>query len=127
MLAFLVLCVAAGSLFADKVVLKQGQTLTGDIISDKPQQLILDIGVDVLVIPKDKILEFEYTKSYSVQAEPNEPNAIAIGPKQTDGLYSTSASQKTSIEKAVEAVAEAVVKVQTPAGLGSGFFINEDG
>jgi serine protease Do len=127
MLAFLVLCVAAGSLFADKVVLKQGQILTGDIISDKPQQLILDIGIDVLVIPKDKILEFEYTKSYSVQAEPNEPNAIAIGPKQTDGLYSTSASQKTSIEKAVEAVAEAVVKVQTPAGLGSGFFINEDG
>jgi len=126
-LVLFILCIAAGSLFADKVILKQGQILTGDIISDKPQHLVLDIGIDVLVIPKDKILESEYTKSYAVEAEPNEPNAISIGPKQTVGLYSTSISQKTSIEKAVEAVAEAVVKVQTPAGLGSGFFINEDG
>jgi serine protease Do len=114
-------------LFADRVVLKQGQVLTGDIISEKPQQLVVDIGLDVLVIPKDKILEYEYTKSYSIEAEPNVSKAITTGPKQTSQLYTVSNRQKTTIEKAVEAVSEAVVKVQTPAGLGSGFFINEDG
>ena len=128
MLAFLVLCISsAGDLFADRVVLKTGQVLTGDIISEKPQQLVVDIGVDVLVIPKDKILEYEYTKSYAIESEPNESKTIIAGPNQTGQLYTVSNRQKTTIEKAVEVVSEAVVKVQTPAGLGSGFFINEDG
>jgi serine protease Do len=35
--------------------------------------------------------------------------------------------KKTTIEKCVEAFSEAVVKVLSPAGVGSGFFINEEG
>jgi serine protease Do len=35
--------------------------------------------------------------------------------------------EKTTIEKCVDAFSEAVVMVSSPAGMGSGFFINEDG
>ncbi len=107
-------------LWADKVVLKQGQILTGDILSERPTQIIFDIGVQVLIIPKDKILEYEYTPVYSIESEPN---------KQTgkNQLYTVTDRQKMSIEKCVELVSEAVVKVSTPAGLGSGFFINKEG
>jgi serine protease Do len=42
-------------------------------------------------------------------------------------LYSTAKRKKTTIEKAVEQVAEAVVKVKSPTAMGSGFFINPDG
>ena len=107
-------------LYADKVVLKQGQILTGDILSERPTQIILDIGVEVLIIPKDKILEYEYTPLYSIESEPNKQN----GKGQ---IYTLTNRQKMSIEKCVELVSEAVVKVSTPAGLGSGFFINKDG
>ena len=111
----------APCLRADKVVLKQGQTLTGDILSERPAQIILDIGVEVITIPKEKILEYEYTSSYSIDSEPNKS---ASGKGQ---IFYSSNRPKMSIEKCVEIVSEAVVKVSTPAGLGSGFFINKEG
>jgi serine protease Do len=46
---------------------------------------------------------------------------------ETDKLYRTAKLKKTTIEKCVDAVAEAVVKVSTPGDMGSGFFINEQG
>lgn len=121
----LLLCVlfAAGS-FADKVVLKKGQTLTGDILAEKQSELIMDVGVDVLVIPKDKILEYEYANTYLLE-EPNKADVNDSRPAER--LYTVGNRHKTTIEKCVDLVAEAVVKVSTPAGLGSGFFINEDG
>ena len=51
-------------LFADRIVLKEGQTLTGDILAEKETQLYLDIGLTVLTIPKEKILEYEYTAAF---------------------------------------------------------------
>ena len=42
-------------------------------------------------------------------------------------LYHTAELRKTTIERCVDAYSEAVVKVSSPAGMGSGFFINEDG
>lgn len=111
--------------FADKVVLKEGQTLTGDILAERRSELILDVGFEVLVIGKDKILEYEYSDSYLLETEPNnaDVNDVLSGKR----LYTVTERQKTSIEKCVDMVAEAVVKVSTPAGLGSGFFINKDG
>ncbi|GAG72541.1 unnamed protein product [marine sediment metagenome] len=82
------------------------------------------MGIEVLVIPKDKILEYEYTNTYLLE----EPNKTDVNDWQSaEQLYTVTSRQKTTIEKCVEMVAEAVVKVSTPAGLGSGFFINRDG
>ncbi len=126
---FFLFCVflfsSASATFADKVVLKKGQLLTGDILAEKQSELIMDVGVEILVIPKDKILEYEYTDTYLLEEEPNK--ADANGQKYAEQLYTVTSRQKTSIEKCAEMVSEAVVKVSTPAGLGSGFFINNDG
>ena len=116
---FVVICT---SLFcrADRIVLKQGQTLTGDILAEKETQLFVDIGVTVLTIPKEKILQYEYSKTI----EPAVPDSIGfegIDIPDTDKLYKTADLKKTTIEKCVETVAESVVKVSTPAGIGSGF------
>jgi len=40
---------------ADRIVLKEGQIITGKIILEKQTQLYVDIGISVLTIPKDKI------------------------------------------------------------------------
>jgi len=58
---------AVGVLSADTIILDGGQVIKGDILAEKPTQLIVDIGVTVLTIPKQKILEYEYTKTLDEQ------------------------------------------------------------
>jgi len=117
---------------ADTVVLKEGQTLTGKILLEKETQLYLDIGITVLTVEKEKILRYEYTKSLdAADADVNDvKNADAKPPgleHPQNRLYRTAKLKKKTIAQCAEAVSEAVVKVSSPAGSGSGFFINEHG
>jgi serine protease Do len=131
---FVILCFCA-LCRADRIVLKEGQTITGEILLEKQTTLYIDIGVTVLTIPKDKILKYEYTGGDEAEnadvndvnapdAEPGSQTSIAAG---SDRLYKTADLKRTTIEKCVDAVSEAVVKVSSPGGSGSGFFLNEDG
>ena len=115
--------------FGDTIVLKDGHTLTGDILLEKESQLYVDIGITVLSIPKDKILQYEYTGgAVGDDSDPNDPNNTpSPRAERSENLYMTADLPKTTIEKCVDAVSEAVVKVATAAGSGSGFFINENG
>jgi len=129
--------------FADTIVLKEGQTLTGDILAEKETQLIMDIGVTVLTIRKENILEYKYAETSKPGEEIADSNSVErIGEEKLDTerytlnadkrrpagqLYITTNLEKTTIEKCVDAVSEAVVKVSSPGGIGSGFFINEEG
>jgi serine protease Do len=127
---FVLLC--CGTLcFGDKIVLKEGQIITGKILVEKQTQLYVDIGITVLTIPKDKILEYSYGDTAEAQgANVNETHAEAeLQPSDNtpDRLYKTANLKKTTIEKSVDKVSEAVVKITSPGGTGSGFFINEDG
>ncbi|MHC4324904.1 MAG: S1C family serine protease [Planctomycetota bacterium] len=127
---FVLLCCCALG-FADRIVLKEGQIITGKILVEKETQLYVDIGITVLTIPKDKILEYKYGEK--LEAEDSDANdaGTAAAPqhveKVSNRLYKTASLKKTTIEKCVDAVSEAVVKVSCPGGSGSGFFINEDG
>lgn len=117
---------------ADTIILKKGQSLTGDILAEKENQLIVDIGVTVITIPKEKILQYEYTDNLEqddISTSGSGVDANKLQPQDdADGrLYHTADLKKTTIEKCVNAFSEAVVKVSTPAGMGSGFFINEEG
>jgi serine protease Do len=117
---------------ADTVVLKEGQSLTGDILVEKETQLIVDVGAAVLTIPKEKILEYEYTKNLEAgDIDVNDLGADANEPQSqrdvSGRLYHTADLKKTTIEKCVDAFSEAVVSVSSPAGMGSGFFLNEEG
>ncbi|MDO8302484.1 MAG: trypsin-like peptidase domain-containing protein [Sedimentisphaerales bacterium] len=112
---------------ADTIILQDGSSVTGTVLADKETQLVVDIGVTVLILPKDKIVEW--------RANAQEPNAAATAdvnepPAQQASdatLYHTGTVGQTSIEDCVQRFSEAVVLVSSPAGLGSGFFINENG
>ncbi|MHC4226957.1 MAG: S1 family peptidase, partial [Planctomycetota bacterium] len=129
--ALVLLCSNALCL-ADRIVLKEGQVITGDILVEKQTQLYVDIGITVLTIPKDKILRYEYAEAGDVdRGDANDletgPGKAAASTSGPDRLYKTADLKKTTIEKGVAAVSEAVVKISSPGGTGSGFFINEDG
>ena len=100
--------------------------MTGKILAEKDQLLYIDVGVDILAVPKEKVSKYEY----SSQAAPADARTAQDSnlPQPPPGrLYRTARLRKTTIEKCAETYSEAVVKVSSPAGMGSGFFINEDG
>lgn len=125
---FLVVLVSCVFCCGDTIILKEGQKLTGDILAEKETLIYVDIGIEVLKIPKEQILEYKYTEGVEAEAaDANEVRDRADTPVGRGQLYYGSSLEKTTIEKCVEAVCEAVVKVSSPAGMGSGFFINEQG
>jgi serine protease Do len=117
--------------FADRIVLKGGEIITGKILVEKQTQLYVDIGITVLTVPKDKILEYKYSDTSGAEdADANDVDSeTASQPVEnvSNHLYKTANLRKTTIEKCVDTVSEAVVKISSPGGTGSGFFINEDG
>jgi len=126
------LSATTNNLRADTVVLLEGQRLTGKILVEKDTQLYMDIGVTVLAIPKNEILMYEYAEGRSAgSTDANDANQPDTKPGElkvdSERLYRTADLQKTTISRSAEAVSPAVVKVSSPAGTGSGFFINEEG
>lgn len=118
---FLPAVVFCAACFGDVVVLKGGQRLTGDILAEKQTHLYVDVGFTVLAIPTEDVLDYEYDAN-AVELQAEGPWQRAAG-----RLYYTGQRAKKSIERCVEEVSQAVVKVSSPAGMGSGFFINEQG
>src|ERR1044072_2092260 len=118
-------CVSA--LAADTLQLKDNATITGRILSEKPDQIAIDIGYTVLVVPRaniEKISSGEKAESKETKNQP--PPAPA---KIKPGFFQGGRAGATdrTVREMVNELGEAVVQVRTPSGLGSGFFINEDG
>ncbi|MFK5985394.1 MAG: trypsin-like peptidase domain-containing protein [Pseudomonadota bacterium] len=102
-----------------KVDLSSGAIIQGQLLVEKTDSLIIDIGYDVISIPLDKVKNTSYKNTL------NSPDKTILKAK---GLYFESAEKKEhSVEKNVLRRAESVVKIHTPIGLGSGFIIRDDG
>jgi serine protease Do len=126
----LILCVSlllgGAILQAATVELKGKASVTGKILEEKKDLIIIDIGYTVLAIPKSQVVKLldENAKAAKAVAVAAVPEPVA-----ERGFYSTSIvpPQERSVRELVNELGEAVVQVRTPAGLGSGFFINPDG
>jgi len=131
----IVLCLLSPGALADRVVLSEGHVLTGDILAVKTDKIYLDIGITVLSIPRSEILEFERGDRADVESPPAEDaNDASIpsgkaepGDANSYSLYRTGDFKIKTIAQCVELVSEGVVRIVSPGGSGSGFFINEDG
>ena len=124
----LTVCVSARAVQSDTVQLKDNAAVVGKILEERHDQLVVDIGYTVLVIPRsdvEKILRGDSAKSLSRTAVSPKAAAELIKP----GFYSANgkAMPERSVRELVSQIGEAVVQVRTPSGLGSGFIINADG
>ncbi len=125
--ALLTILMICPNSFADTVILKNGGSIKGVILVEKKSELVVDIGITVLVIPKEKILKYEY-EDKAQATQPGKPTGKVEQAEPQDGkIYYTKKLKKKTIEKCVDEFAQAVVKVSSPGGMGSGFFINEQG
>jgi serine protease Do len=113
-------CFAASSLSAEnvKILLKNGAELRGEMLKDREDAVVLDLGHTVLTVPRSEISILE--------------KALTSGAKtaavQGEDIYFVEPSREAmTVEKNVQRVAESVVQIQTASGLGSGFIINKLG
>jgi serine protease Do len=119
--------------------LKDKAAVVGKVLAEKRDQVAVDVGYTVLVIPRNQILKILKSEtaepafkavSLSRSAIETETKAETTRiPEPSSGLYtvSTSAMPTRPVRDLVNQLGEAVVQVRTPSGLGSGFILNEDG
>ncbi|HZQ45823.1 MAG TPA: trypsin-like peptidase domain-containing protein [Verrucomicrobiae bacterium] len=122
---------------ADVVQLKDKAAVTGKILAEKHDQVVVDVGYTVLVIPRNQIVKISKAEDAApakttlvaslapIAAAP----AIATPETSRTGDYRTASTPPPlkDVRELVSQLGESVVQVRTPGGLGSGFIINEDG
>ncbi len=136
--SFSLAILAAASLAAaapDTILLKDKAALTGKILAEKRDQVALDIGYTVLVIPRNQIAKISRAATPEVAPETNPPPQKTVpepakpAPPESSTLYASNnkPGAARTVNELVGALGESVVQVRTPAGLGSGFMIHEEG
>ncbi len=121
---------------AETVVLKEKSSVTGKILAEKRDAVIVDLGYTVLTIPRSQIARIakDEEEKPAKPAKGKQPataaTASAVAQKASDSdlfRISKGTVQEKSVRELVAQLGESVVQVRTPGGLGSGFFLNEDG
>ncbi len=142
----LVCCWSCALAQADTVQLKEKAAITGKILAEKRDLIVVDVGYTVLTVPRNQIGKIIRDETKSAPASKADPNASSSSvttsstPATTTstpvaasepkgGLFKTGAATlgERSVRELVNQLGEGVVQVRTPGGLGSGFFINDEG
>ena len=110
---------------AATLMLKGGNSIRGEIIAERHAQVVVDVGYDILLVPKSAVSLIERDSSGEMDPlkleEPSEARSKGI-------FYEPGPGGRTDTIAALAGrLGESVVQIRTPSGLGSGFIINEDG
>lgn len=118
-----ILTAASLSTAAETVTLrlKNGAVLQGEILREREEAVLFDLGFEVLTLPRSEVVTIEKAASESSQGQ------IAKSAQAEDLYFIEPAREPLSVDKNVRRVGGAVVQVQTASGLGSGFIINKSG
>lgn len=118
LLVFL-LCLSSVLQAFQSIELKNGASLQGEIVIERSESYYIDLGFEILEVPKGVIASMQGIGNKAVTPEAT---------PQGDSLYRVAEpGADRSIRDWVDQLGEAVALVQTPTGLGSGFVIQEDG
>jgi serine protease Do len=125
---------AAHAALGDTIQLKDRAAVTGRVLADKRDEMVVDIGYTVLVIPRAQIVkvlspEAANSSTATATATPTVATAAPATSESRAGIYQVSLSPPPvkDVRELVNELGAAVVQVSTPGGLGSGFIINSDG
>ncbi len=107
----------------ETLTLKDGQRVVGRVVAEKPEAIYVDLGHDLLKLPRESIARRSPGEEAGVAA-PAAPGATAV---DASGFFSTGVLRPTSVKEVVAKFGESVVSIETPSGKGSGFLINDRG
>lgn len=120
-LAWLMVPFASAAVF-ETLILKDGQRVTGEVVAEKQNALYVDLGYDLLRIPRDQIVR-RAKLDEALRAAPAS-QGMDIDPS---GFFSSGVLRPSPVKELVSKFGEAVVSIETPSGKGSGFVINKEG
>lgn len=119
LLVFLTSIAFYQSALADKIILKSGQEIVGEVLKELEDTVYVDAGVDVIRIPLNRIAQ-------RIEDDPKPEIASEVSGSGA-GMLQFADMPIRSVKDLVEKFAEGVVLIQTPDGLGSGFVVTKDG
>jgi len=108
---------------ADRLVLKNGVEIQVKILKSDDTLIAVDLGYTVLSLPKDWVVQVDAEEAKTDQGDAVKED----NPLQEWQLYRSAQLEPSTIEENTIRFSEAVVMVNTPNGLGSGFIISPDG
>jgi serine protease Do len=97
--------------------LQAGCLLQGRVLRSTEQTILLDVGFDVLKVPVASVL-----RRRPLEAAGTRPSALSQGE-----LVARADLPERSVKEGASMVGEAVVKIESARGQGSGFVVHEDG
>jgi serine protease Do len=120
---------------ADTIQLKDKAAIVGKVLAEKSDQVVVDVGYTILVVPRNQVVKILRNETLvadakSLAAVKSAPSAgSGSAAEARSGFYSApdKPAPAHTVLELVKQLGEAVVQVRTPGGLGSGFFINEEG
>jgi serine protease Do len=115
--------VSAGWSDREVIQLKDGHQVTGEVVAEKSTALFVDLGFDVIRVPRDQIVG---------RGKPGEAGRPEGPPARGDdsdpsGFFDSRSMKSLPVKELVQTFGEAVISIETPTGKGSGFIINGDG
>ena len=126
--SWLVVIAAAVRADPERIVLRGGQVVIGEVLTEKSQVLYVDLGYDLLKIPRDEIISRGPAESVEGDAAVG-LRAQATSAMGLSGFFTTlpQAPRIRPVTELVEDMGSAVISIETPTGSGSGFFVNDEG
>lgn len=104
---------------AETISLRGGAKIEADLLRQDNAGVVVDLGYELLRIPKDSVAKVEKDKPA--------PGGAPAAAAPAGSLYSSDSPKDKDVTHPVASFTPSVPLVQTPKGLGSGFFINRDG
>jgi serine protease Do len=123
----LIFTICGLSIQADEKIsleLKGGGQVTGQLLTEKPDSYFVDLGHDVVRIPKSQVARRQVAKPGEVPAG---ETGAAVREDNMNGFYRTGGEEGRTVRQLVDNFGEGVVSIDTPSGKGSGFILNADG
>ena len=134
---FALLAGGVGTARTETIQLKDKSSVSGKILAEKRDQVVVDLGFTVLSIPKnyiskisrDEAPEAKPSKGARVVSPAPAPVSVPDSQPAPRSLFQSSRGSvaEQSVRELVNQLGEAVVQIRSPGGLGSGFILNEEG
>ena len=126
------LALTAAIVLGDTVELKDDASINGRIIAEKSEHVAVDVGYTILMVPRSAIAKITTPKDEAQAKDPEKKGENTTPPASAQiagSIYQNPGElrKESTVRELVAALGEAVVQVRTPGGLGSGFFLNEEG
>ncbi|KPJ63406.1 MAG: hypothetical protein AMS15_00540 [Planctomycetes bacterium DG_23] len=116
------------AIWADTIYLKDKAQVEGKILKEDEKVVVVDLGYDVLVIPRSEVLEIKREKEKETlqEVEKTEPLPADLLLALTNKPAGPAEPEK-SVKELVDLYENSVVVISNAKGWGTGFIITSDG